>query len=139
MACGGALTSRELRFSIAETTFLVRESGAVIVAKRQVGTYSNGKVVDNRGRVVAWVHGDSIRIRGGVTLPIRTDPDGGVYVPVSAQEKAGLDPMVYRIRANGTMAQTQGAQGVPIEGHMTPAKQRLVLLLMILTRNSRWS
>jgi hypothetical protein len=139
-ACGGALQSPELRFSVADTAFLVRDSGAIIVAKRQVGSLQpGGKVVDNRGRVLAWVHGDSIRLRGGLTLPIRTDKDGAVYVPESAQEKAGLKPVAYRIRPNGTMAQTEGAQGVPIKGRMTPDRQRLTLLLLILDRNKRWT
>lgn len=139
-ACGGALRSQDLRFSLADTQFLVRDSGAIIVAKRQVGTLaSGGKVLDNRGRVLAWIHEDSMRLRGGVTLPIRSDKKGATYVPVSAQESAGLKPVAHRIRPDGTMAQTEGAQGVPIEGRMSPERQRLVLLLLILSQNQRWT
>jgi hypothetical protein len=139
-ACGGALQSQDLHFSMADTKFLVRDTGAIIVGKRQVGKLeSDGKVLDSRGRVLAWLHEDSMRLRGGALLPIRRDKDGGVYVPVSAQEQAGLKPVAYRVRPNGTMAQTEGAQGVPIKGRMSPDRQRLVLLLLILSQNDRWS
>jgi hypothetical protein len=139
-ACGGALQSQDLRFAVADTKFLVRDTGAIIVGKRQVAKLaSDGKLLDSRGRVLAWIHEDSVRLRGGVILPIRKDKDGTMYVPVSAQEQAGLKPVAYQVRANGTMAQTEGAEGVPIKGRMSPDRQRLVLLLLILSQNNRWS
>jgi hypothetical protein len=139
-ACGGALQSQDLRFSVADTKFLVRDTGAIIVGKRQVAKLEgDGKVVDSRGQVLAWLHEDSVRLRGGVILPIRKEKDGAMYVPVSAQEQAGLKPMAYWVRPNGTMAQTQGAQGMAIKGRMSPDRQRLVLLLLILSQNNRWS
>jgi hypothetical protein len=138
-ACGGALQSQDLRFAVADTKFLIRDTGAIIAGKRQVAKLeSESKLLDSRGRVLAWLHEDSMRLRGGVTLPIRKDSDGTVYVPVSAQEQAGLKPVAYRVRPNGTMAQTEGAQGVPITGRMSPDRQRLVLLVLILSQNNRW-
>lgn len=139
-SCGGALASRDLRFSFQESPILVRESGAIIVGKRQVGKHlGDGKIVDSFGRVLALIHKDSVRLRGGMSVAIKTDREGSVYLPESLQSDAGLKPMSYRIRPNGTMARTQGAEGLPIKGHLSDEARRLVLVILLLTENAMWN
>jgi hypothetical protein len=138
-ACGAALTSRDIRFSVADTPFLMRDSGAIIIGKRQVGKVTTGgKVLDNRGRVLAWIHTDSIRLRGGVSLIFKEDAEGSVYIPESPQVAAGLKPVIYRIRKNGTMARTRGSLGAPVSGMLTPRSRRLILLVVLLSNNELW-
>ncbi len=138
--CGSsAFQSRDLRFSPGGTKFFVRESGAIIVGKRQVGQIGkDGKIADSRGRILAWVHKATIRIRGGINLPISTDEKNSFYVPKSAQEKAGLKPVEYRIRDNATIARTRNSKGVPIKGLLSDARRRTILVILVLSENDLW-
>lgn len=139
-ACSQLITSPDIRFTAGETPVLVRETGAIIVARRQVGNVKpGGKIVDSRGRTLAFLHGNNVRLRGGIALTIKTDRDGSFHIPEDPQRQAGLTPVVYRVRPDGSMAQTRGAQGIPIKGPRTDDTRRLVLLILLLTANSMWS
>lgn len=134
-----ALQSNEIRFSLNEAPILVKESGAIIVNKRQVGRLlADGKVVDSHNRPLAWLRDKDIRLRGGVTLEFREDAEGTVYLSETAQQKAQLKPVVYRIRTDGTMASTKNARGLPVRGAHTAKNRRIVLLLLLLSENSLW-
>jgi len=137
--CGAALQSNEIRYTLHEAPTLVKENGTVIVNKRQVGqVLTDGKVVDTRGRPLAWLGTNDIRLRGGIVLDIREDADGTVHLSKSAQEKAKLVPVTYEVRKDGTMASTKGARGLPVKGVQTSKNRRIVLLLLVLEQNRMW-
>lgn len=138
--CSAAiLQSREIRLNHGDTAILVRESGAVIVDKRQVGTIGeDGRLIDPRGRMLAWIHDNEIRLRGGASVPFARDPDGSVRIPEAAQVQAGLKPVKHRIRPNGTMAQTRNAAGIEVQGASTERNRRIILLVLLLTTNGLW-
>ncbi|HUH01184.1 MAG TPA: hypothetical protein VML75_04265 [Kofleriaceae bacterium] len=142
LACGGAVTigSSDTRFTDGDQEVRLLESGAVIVGKRQVGRIeSTGKIVDTRGQLRAWIHPESIRLPGGVTLPLKQDAEGGLYVPADAQAEAGLDPpMESRVRANGTVSRTAGARGIAYRGSRSASARRQLLAVLLLTRHGRW-
>jgi hypothetical protein len=140
-ACGGvAIGNSDTRFSDGDQEVRLLESGAVIVAKRQVGRVeSNGKVVNTRGQLRAWIYPDNVQLPGGITLPIKQDTEGGMYVPADAQTEAGLDPpLESRVRANGTVSRTAGARGIEYRGARTEAARRRLLVVLLLTRHARW-
>ena len=134
-----ALKSPEIRFELAETPVHVKESGAIIVNKRQVARLlEDGKVVDSMGRPVAWVREDSIRLKGGITIPIYRDREGTLSLSKAAQEKAGLKPVVHRVRKNGTMASTEKSRGTPVGGAHIEKNRRVILFLLVMSTNNRW-
>lgn len=137
--CGAALQSNEIRYTLHDAPTLVKDNGTIIVNKRQVGQIlADGKVVDTRGRPLAWLRESDIRLRGGVVLDIREDAEGTVRLSRSAQEKANLVPVTYEVRKDGTMATTKGSRGLPVKGVQTSKNRRLVLLLLVLERNGIW-
>ena len=137
--CGAALQSSEIKFTLHESPVLVKETGAIIVAKRQVGrALPDGKVVDSFKKPLAFLREDSIRIKGGIVVRIKEDSEGTVSLSKKALEKANLKPVRYSVRKNGTMASTKNARGIPIKGAHTVEKRRLILLLLLLTENEMW-
>lgn len=138
--CGSAvLKSNEINFEFRESRILVKESGAIIVDKRQVArVLEDGKVVDSKGRPLAWLRSDTIRLKGGITIPIHSDKDGTMILSRKAQERAELKPVVHRIRKDGTMASTKKSRGIAVAGAHTEHNRRVVLLLLLMSTNNRW-
>lgn len=138
--CGGAvLKSNEIKFTLYESPILVKETGAIIVAKRQVArVLEDGKVVDGKGRPVAFVRDDGIRLKGGITIPFRVDQDGTLTLSRKAQEQADLKPVVHRLRTDGSMATTKNARGVMVDGAHTERNRRIILFVLLMSTNNRW-
>lgn len=116
-----------------ETRAEIREGGAVLLRGRQVASVTGeGKVVASDGRLLAWLHADSIRLPGGAELPIQADRDGALYLPEQAQEDAGLAPISARIRADGTL---EGSRLKKLEGAASAERRRMALLLLVMLAN----
>lgn len=142
LGCGGGVTigSSDTRFTEGDQEVRLLESGSVIVGKRQVGRIeSSGKIVNTRGQLRAWIYPDSVQLPGGITLPLKQDDEGGLYIPADAQREAGLDPpLESRVRANGTVSRTAGAQGIAYRGARSDENRRRLLAVLLLTRHARW-
>jgi len=139
-ACGSVIPeSGAIRVPYGDSEIRMLDTGAVIVGKRQVGTVrGDGKIVNSNGKLVAWVHEESIRLPGGASLPIDTDKEGTFYLPRTAQEQAQLEPITFRVRADGRLTRMEGARGVQIDGAHSAKNRRIVLALLLLTANKRW-
>ena len=139
-ACGSAiLKSNEIRLPHGDSEIRMLESGAILVSKRQVGVVkSDGKIVNSRGQLLAWVHDENLRLSGGTSVPISVDAEGAVFLPTSAQERAGLTPISYRVREDGRMSRLKGSRGVDIDGAHSLKNRRIILALLLLTVNKRW-
>lgn len=134
-----ALKSNEIKFQLYESPVLVKETGAIIVAKRQVArVLEDGKVVDGNGRPMAWVREDSIRLKGGITVPFHVDAEGTLTLSKKAQEKADLKPVVHRLRKDGSMSTTKNARGVKVAGAHLEKNRRIVLFVLLMSTNNRW-
>jgi len=138
--CAGAASAGspgEVRFEVAETKILIRESGAIIIGGREVAKLTKGgKVVDSRGQLLAFVNEDSIRLPGGASLPVKETSDGALYIPSDPQTAADLKPVTSRLRKDDTLAQTQGSRGIPVEGLQNDLSRRVVLLVLVLMKNN---
>ena len=136
VGCGGTLTPGQTRFSLdQETEVIILESGTIIYGKREVARFQDGKIVDGFGGVLAFLNEDSLRLRGGAALRLRTDGDGALYVSEKEQREAGLTPVTYRVRPDGRLARSAGAGGIEIKGAGSAAKRRLVLAILVLIEN----
>jgi hypothetical protein len=134
------LKSKDIELTLGDADIRVSdETGAIIVGKRQVGSVEdNGKIVNSRGQLLAWVHGDSIRLPGGASVPIKTDAKGAVYLPESAQDEAGLEPIEHRVRPDGYLARSDKMRGIEVQGAHTETARRTILAIVLLTENDRW-
>ena len=141
-ACGGAAfqSHDDVDVTIADRRVLVRDdSGAIIVDKRQVGKVDDkGKITNSRKQLLAFVYEDSIRIKGGTTLPIKTDPDGALYIPEGAQRQAGLQPTRSRVRPDGRVSSMKGAKGIAGKGLGNARARRILLAVLLLDANGMW-
>lgn len=140
LACGGqALQSNEIRFELRESPVLVKETGTIIVDKRQVATLlPDGKVVDSHNKPLAWLRENNIRLRGGGNLQIQQTADGVMYLSKQALEAANLKPVAHHVRADGFMATTKNSRGVQIKGAKTDRVRRIVLLILLMDANDLW-
>lgn len=140
VGCSGAVfQAGDIEFERAGDKTTIRdETGAIIVGKRHVGDVRGTKIVNSKGQPLAFLYDDNVRLKGGIQLPIRSTADGTIFVPASAQEKAGLSPMRLRVRADGRVASTEGAQGLPSKGATTAAKRRQLLVVLLLTAHDMW-
>ena len=120
-----------------ETKISVRENGAVVFDKRVVARIDErGKVTDTRGQLLAWLHEDNVRLRGGVVLPIRTGNDGELHISRAAQDQAGVEVVMAQVGADGGIAAS--AERIPtmkIEGDRSIENRRMALLLLFMRDN----
>lgn len=134
-----AFQSRDVELDKAGQKTRIRDdTGAIIVGKRQVGAVRDGKIVNSRGQPLAFVYPDRVQLKGGAEVAIKVDAEGTMYLSEAEQTAAGLAPMSSRIRADGRVSSTAGAEGVPSTGTRSADKRRLLLVVLLLTANSLW-
>ena len=140
VACSAAaFQSRDVELERGGQKFSIRdETGAIIVGKRQVGKFADGKIVNSRGQPLAFVYDDYVQLKGGGQVAIKVDKEGAMYLPEGAQTEAGLTPIADRIRPDGRVASTEGAEGVPSKGTSSAGKRRALLVVLLITANSMW-
>lgn len=140
--CGcstAAFKSNEIRFKLGESKVIVKETGAIIIGKRQVARLlEDGKVVDSNGRPMAWLRPDSVQLKGGINIPINRDGEGALSLSRKAQEKADLEPVVHRVKPDGTMASTKNSRGIEVAGAHLEKNRRIILLVLLMSSNDIW-
>ena len=134
----GSVAPGTLRLQVSgETKLRVSPDGAIVLDKERVATLKDdGKVVVGSGKIWAWVHDRSIRLAGGAELPIKTDQRGALYLPLAAQQAAGLKPVTTRVARNGdVVGETGSATRLRVEGVDGEKHRRVALLLLVLMAN----
>ena len=136
-ACGG-VAAGTLQLKVQDQVKVrVSPDGAVIMNKVRVATVDEkGKVVRSDGKLWAWVNPESIRLPGGAQIPIKTDPDGNLYLPQAAQEQAGVKTVRTRVAAGGRVITKDGGEtNFVIEGADDVESRRMGLLMLLMFAN----
>jgi hypothetical protein len=111
----------------------LRDTGAILVERRQIASIDvQGKVVDTHGKLLGWIHKDTLLLAGGARVPIRTSAQGELYLSEEEQRAAGLEPVVARIDRNGVLQRT-GA--LLLKGASGDRERRVVLFMLLLLQN----
>jgi hypothetical protein len=137
VACGG-VASGTLQLKVADKVKVrVSPDGAVIMNNRRVATINDqGKVIGSDGKLLAWLNKESIRLPGGASMPIKTDPKGNLYLPKSAQDGAKINEVRMRVGAGGQVVTRDGGPtNFVIDGASDIESRRVGLVMLLLFAN----
>ena len=120
-----------------ERKISVRENGAILWQKGTPARIDErGRIIDRNGQLLAWLHNDNVRLRGGGLIPIRTGVQGDIFLAHKAQRDAGLEVLEARVGKDGSIVPGEGR---PVTMHMkgdrSLTNRRLALLLLLLLHN----
>jgi hypothetical protein len=134
IGCGGtAANGLRIQEAGGEVRAEVRESGALLLDGRRIATVdADGKVKTSRGKLLGWIHVDSIRLAGGAQLAIRKNAKGEIYLDEKAQSDAGLEPVTAHVDAGGKLTR---ARIYTLEGAHGDRDLRVALFLLVLLQN----
>ena len=132
-----AVTNRLVVHVDDESKISVRESGAILWAQGTPARIDKrGRVTDRRGQLLAWLHEDNIRMRGGASIPIRRGTKGELFLSHKLQRDAELRVLEARIAEDGSIAAGEGRVAtMRIAGKNSLQNRRLALLLLLLLHN----
>jgi hypothetical protein len=136
--CLPSFSKQQVKVEYRGKNYALKESGAIIVGGRQVAKrLDNGKVVAGK-TTVAWMHDDSVRIKGGVLIPFREDKDGTIHLSKSAQAEAELNEVTVHITADGKYTAKAGGTKIDIDGDPSAEQRRLLLVVLLVDANNLW-
>ncbi|MCG8422249.1 MAG: hypothetical protein MJE77_30375 [Proteobacteria bacterium] len=120
-----------------ESKISVRESGAILWSQGTPARIDDrGRVTDRWGKLLAWLHKDNIRLRGGASIPIRTGTGGEIFLSHKAQREAGLKVVEVRVYQDGSIAAGEGrVSTMSIESKNSPENRQLALLVLFMMYN----